>query len=211
MMIHQPMSPVVVSSYSAFIDQLVSQWRMCVDAGIEFCLSPDSPKSSKELFAIIDSLGVCPILPTTMAGTLPKDHPMANTVKINVGGKPLCANDVFRGVHDIVGHYIPDADFSPKGEFRAWVAHDSTLRCDSWLELFCETRGQNADTNFLDGAHLIPRANRKFAEQKCGVIPKDQVYSQQVMDRIRRQDQPVVRLRDSPLASLYSFPPQRLP
>lgn len=208
-MIHQPTSPIVDFSYGVFIGQLVSQWRMCVDAGIEFCLSPDSPRSSKELFDTIDSSGVCPILPTSTAGTLPKDHPMAQPTEISIGGKTLCANDVFRGVHDVFGHYIPDADFSPQGEFRAWVAHDSTLEYASWLALFCETRGQNADTNFLDGAYLIPRANRKFARQKCGVVPKDQVYSPQVMDRITNQDHPVVRLRDTPLASLYSFPPQR--
>ena len=77
--------------------------------------------------------------------------------------KPL--NDIFRIVHDIIGHYAFENDFSQDGEIRAWYISRSLMDKRGWTALWTETRGQNA--TFYYGKYKdIEISNRPFPEQK---------------------------------------------
>lgn len=56
----------------------------------------------------------------------------------------LYLNDIFRIVHDIMGHYAFKNSFSQQGEIKAWLIHRSMMDSKGWVALWTETRGQNA-------------------------------------------------------------------
>ena len=60
----------------------------------------------------------------------------------------LSQNEMFRAVHDALGHVVPGSMFGPKGEEVAYAAHSQTLSPLAQLALLSETRGQNSFVNF---------------------------------------------------------------
>jgi hypothetical protein len=97
-------------------------------------------------------------------------------------------NDVFRAVHDTIGHGVSGGSFGVAGERAAWIAHRETFPKEALPALWNETRGQAAWTNA--GPHMrgvdvmgktyllgpkdpgfIPLKNRPFSEQKAGWGP----------------------------------------
>lgn len=115
-------------------------------------------------------------------GEMPKNHPLAG-VDPKTG---LTHNDKFRAIHDLFGHAHGGFEFGPRGEENAWIDHRKMFSDKAIPALTSETRGQNSWVNF--GKHLrrpdgtIPKkgeagyigpADRPFAEQKAGLLPKE--------------------------------------
>lgn len=81
-------------------------------------------------------------------------------------------NDIFRIVHDIIGHYAFSFNFSQRGEVRAWRIHRSLMDKKGWPALWTETRGQNA--SFYYGKYKdIDIKERPFPPQKMVRPPEE--------------------------------------
>ena len=72
----------------------------------------------------------------------------------------LSQNEMFRGVHDYIGHGATGSTFRPGGEEIAYATHQRTLSPLSQLALLSETRGQNSWVNYgTQNADLIAKMN----------------------------------------------------
>jgi hypothetical protein len=91
-----------------------------------------------------------------------------------------CWNDIFRAVHDLVGHAATGFQFGPLGEENAFRFHATVQSAAALPALAAETRLQNCWVNF--GPHLrdsrgnlvhpgdsgfIPASARPYAAQKA--------------------------------------------
>ena len=173
-MAHIPEHPYVKRSYESLAVAIVGQWNGLLTAGFTFTASKGDPyANSAEMLsdAVVRRLRVF----TDGGATLPTGHPMAARTA-SYGAIPVegftVLNDMFRAVHDIMGHAASGSGFGPVGEYTAWQTHYATLPHESRLALWCETRGQNAWTNFYADHQNMPIAQRPYAVQKCG-IPGD--------------------------------------
>ena len=105
----------------------------------------------------------------------PSDHPLLAPSKFkDKNGKVMPHNDVFRAVHDIMGHHLGgQSGFGPKGEHQAYLTHKKTYSPLAQKALASETLMQNSVVNYgKNAAHN--RANPKntiFAEQKAAIAP----------------------------------------
>lgn len=178
--------PAVHSSYRILVDHLMEQYKLLCDNGIVFTFTKRETSTSRDLFSAMEKKHPIPVLLTSAAGALPEDHPFLADSGVSYDAHHLCINDIFRAAHDIVGHYVPNATFSPQGEFRSWTAHMTTLPQDAWLALWCETRGQNASTNFSGDVNYRPRRERPFAPQKAGFVPLEDIFGP-ARERIMRE------------------------
>jgi len=170
MMPHQPDHAFVRVSYAAFKRVVIQQWEELRAGGITFIASLDDPYgNSAEMMAdVIDKMQLRVYADNGV--TLPGDHPMKEHVDSGVEGFDVF-NDIFRGVHDIMGHVASGGTFGPNGEKLAWEAHRSTMPPLAYNALWCETRGQNAWTNFAHGHDKLPAPERPYGEQKSGLMP----------------------------------------
>lgn len=73
-------------------------------------------------------------------------------------------NDLFRWVHDILGHTATESDFSLAGEEQAFRNHAATMPPEAWPALAGETRGQTA-------TYFHGRRPGTFVEQKAMTLP----------------------------------------
>ena len=72
----------------------------------------------------------------------------------------LSQNEMFRAVHDYIGHGASGATFRPGGEEIAYAMHSGTMSPLSQLALLSETRGQNSWVNYSPAnADLIGKMN----------------------------------------------------
>jgi hypothetical protein len=176
-MIHDPADPAVDYSYTRLKETLGQQW-LALNTVIDFELDHDGSHAyatSADMFADVDENKHLWVLKTDVAG-LPEDHPMLGQVPVWLQRQGFDIwNDVFRGVHDIMGHFGERNSFGPFGEERAWLAHRETMPVGAYLALWCETRGQNVWTNFWSDHHTRPLRDRPFAVQKAGVVSLDLV------------------------------------
>ena len=144
----------VIESYDCFITALCEQYVFMVDYGISVhaCSDGDPYADSPSMMDDVQENQRILYFPTGSKGDSPlgEDHPMSRIV--DVAGKPMVANDVFRVVHDVYGHAAMGASFSPIGEFEAWNAHRRCMPEKDRIALWSETRGQNVWTNF--GPHM---------------------------------------------------------
>lgn len=184
-MAHEPENPRVKRSYDALGAVIAAQWNGLRAAGFAFYARPSDPYTSSasmlEDCDPEDYTGAPGSLRVFCDGgaTLPFDHPMqaAPTAYGALEAESLgfrTLNDVFRGVHDVMGHYAAHragevASFGPIGEYNAWVAHWRTLPSEAYLALWCETRGQNAYTNFYGNHAELPIAERPYVDQRAGI------------------------------------------
>lgn len=158
-------------SYKSLGDVLVAQYDVLRSIGIVFEFVSGEPHStSKTMFAEIAQrrLTVRKSLGDDYSDIEP-DHPMAQWV-FTIDGRMLL-NDVFRAVHDVLGHYAIRASIGQDGEALAWLHHRSLMPRLAHQALWWETRGQNAWTNFWDDHQSLPNRERPFAVQKYGSVP----------------------------------------
>lgn len=189
-MAHNPSDPRVQASYGAFEKTLKDQWNTLHANGITYHPQVGSQgyKNSQEMIQDLNT-GHLSVLLTGDGGDLAADHPMMKSMlgqgytgldSGELGPKPVL-NDVFRAVHDTLGHGVSGGSFGVKGERAAWVTHRSTFPTEALPALWNETRGQAAWTNA--GPHMRDAAGnlltkddpgylalpfRPFAEQKAG-------------------------------------------
>lgn len=177
---HDPENPEVWASYRALSIAIVGQWNGLLAAGFEFVASADDPYDSSDAMLRDAERNRRIAVFTDGGASLPGDHPMQSS-PIAYGALPDTAaigfrtmNDVFRGVHDVMGHYAAHrageiASFGPVGEYNAWRQHFRSLPPEAYLALWCETRGQNAYTNFYGNHAELPIAERPYVDQRAGV------------------------------------------
>ena len=167
---HEPTHAYVIASYAAFKRTILKQWEQLREGGLVFIASKDDPyTSSAEMMEDVLVRQQLRVFADNGA-TMPDDHPMRERVDAGVDGFGVF-NDLFRGVHDVMGHVVSGGSFGPKGEKRAWQSHRDTMPTLAHNALWCETRGQNAWTNFAPGHSVLPLPARPFPEQKSGLVP----------------------------------------
>lgn len=135
-MCHEPRNSEVLESYEELIRCLRYQFTAIHDQGITVELSNTNPyRTSKEMFAAVDETGVLRVARTGMEGEhFPDMHMMLNMAGLSDGrGEPMLVNDMFRAVHDYVGHYLPGNSFSPDGECCAFLCtRKHSRRLPTW-------------------------------------------------------------------------------
>jgi hypothetical protein len=181
---HNPSDPEVAAAYRAMIDETVAQYRFLekeLGLKIEF-IQPGQPdpyhESPRLALQDLHENAHLWVFPTDSGfGSSDADisgNPLLEPTDIEVDGRQLLANDVFRIVHDVFGHGPEGAGFGPTGEENAWQSHVRMYSPLAARAMTVETRGQNSWVNF--GPH--GEANRKnqketvFADQKIGILPE---------------------------------------
>lgn len=192
--VDSPNDPAVKKAYTALANETLKQWKEFEAAGYKAELwtgegqpYADSAAMMKDVrdnkhiyyFGTEGGFGAGGITPEM------RSNPMLATSGVDfVGAKNVPVNDVFRVVHDIVGHGAHGYEFGPKGEFNAYLEHSRMFSPEAKPALAAETLAQNSWVNYgphlrkADGslpkkgeAGFIPAAERRFADQKNIVIP----------------------------------------
>lgn len=189
---HEPNAPAVNEAYNALVAETKAQYEDMVAAG--YTIEPFTGKgepysSSADMVADVRNNKHLYFLPTDQStfGSSGKDlsgNPLLQPSGIEVGGRQLLNNDLFRAVHDFFGHAKQGYEFGPRGEYNAFLAHSSMFTPEAIPALGAETLAQNAWVNF--GKHLrredgtvpargdkdfVPLNERPFADQKNTVVP----------------------------------------
>ena len=168
---HDPTHSYVALSYMVFKREIVRQWNDLCEAGLKFIPNIDDPYSnSAQMFEDVQINGTLRVFADNGA-TLPDDHPLKEEIPFRIKGFEVY-NDLFRAVHDVMGHVASGGQFGPIGEEQAWRAHCKTLSRIAHNALWCDTRGQNAWTNFSNHHADMPISERPFPEQKATLVPQ---------------------------------------
>lgn len=188
---HNPTDPLVRRAYDAMIDETMGQYRALKDSGIDFQflqpgeVDPYARSPSLGYQDIVEN-GRLKVFPTDFGFGAnnafdPAENPLLTRVG-RVGDKPdAVANDAFRVVHDVFGHFGPgNPFFRHQGEERAWQEHSRMYSPDARGAMTSETRGQNSWLNF--GPHgeknrTALGADTVFADQKTGLLPEWMWYA----------------------------------
>lgn len=189
---HDPTNPDVAQSYERLIEETMQQYKALEKAGINFeFLKP----GEADPYARSPSMGYMDLVHNNRLKVFPTDagygsdaaeaeklanNPMLRRVG-KVGDLPnATANDAFRVVHDMLGHYS-DADpfFRAPGEDRAAYRHAHLYSDEAIPAAFSETRGQNSWVNLGPKAEANKGksgALTEYADQKAGLMEGDEPY-----------------------------------
>jgi hypothetical protein len=185
---NDPTDPKVRDSYEAMVKETLAQWETIKGTGLKVDWvkpgQPDPYAASPRLAAMDVSMnnhwwG----FPTDLGygsgikGTEsdPKVNPLLRPTGETIAGRAVVANDVFRIVHDMMGHLKEGNGFRAEGEENAWRSHAAMYSDLARPAMTNETRGQNSWVNFgpygdknrtADAAHTV------FAPQKIGLLPE---------------------------------------
>lgn len=159
-----PTNPVVKEAYEDFIRQTRNQYDELKKAGYRFKFydSKSDPyggnpfgsmrdiRNNKEMsvYGTYDGYGEKAISPEQI-----KKNPMLVDTGLRWPDQqgvmhPVTANDLFRAVHDVLGHGIEGAGFRAQGEENAWQAHARLYEGPAIAAMTSETRGQNSWLNY---------------------------------------------------------------
>ena len=194
---NDPSHPEVKKAYTALASEVVNQWKAFEKAGYTatpwtgkgqpYANSAEMMKDVRDnkhlyYFQTKEGYGESGITAKMRA-----ENPMLQDSGVNFNGADnVPVNDVFRVVHDIVGHGANGYEFGPKGEFNAYLEHSRMFSDAAKPALAAETLAQNSWVNF--GPHLrdeagniakkgekgyVPVTERPFAEQKNIALPKE--------------------------------------
>jgi hypothetical protein len=184
---HAPDDPRVAASYDAMINETIAQYNALKDAGIKFeFIKPgmeDPYKATPRLAQkdVIENkhLWVFPTdsgfgSGTESAAAAMKNNPLLRPTDVEIDGKQLLANDLFRIVHDAYGHIMHGHGFRAAGEENAWRSHSRMYSDLARPAMTSETRGQNSWLNY--GPHGEKNRTAKsedtiYADQKIGLLP----------------------------------------
>jgi hypothetical protein len=204
---NNPNSAEVKASYNALVKETLAQYKALKAAGYEIEISEeDSYKNSQEMIDDVVKNKRIKIFSTEAGfGNKPiskksrKENPMLMQSGMkDKNGVPLLNNDLFRAVHDIIGHGELGNSFGAIGEENAFQIHARLYSPLARKALATETRGQNSFVNFSginDKVSLMVEEARKlraegkeaeaqklvekiyedlsFAEQKIGILPEE--------------------------------------
>lgn len=187
-----PNDPEVKRAYTALGSEVKAQWDAMTGPGgikVELWDKKGQPyKDSTEMKNDVEKNKHMYVFPTEQGyGTnqsVSTQHPLLSSTGVEINGKPLLLNDMFRAVHDYFGHTKEGYEFGPRGEYNAYLAHKSMFTKEAVPALAAETLAQNAWVNF--GKHnrddkgnilkpgdkgFISVLDRPYAEQKAVVMP----------------------------------------
>jgi hypothetical protein len=183
LMRHDPQNPEVKRSYDAMIQETLGQYESLLARGIEpYFINDVDPYQNSPYEALIDleqnrRLGIFP----TRSGFGsdvnfdPKDNPLLGESGYTIGGQPALNNDIFRFVHDAMGHGRGGVGFRAMGEENAYQSHAGMYSPLARRALASETRGQNSFLNYGPNAEANRTASVEdtiFADQKTGLMPR---------------------------------------
>jgi hypothetical protein len=172
---HAPLDFRTRESYRALITEVDEQFQLFVGAGYSISMwrgDGQPHRDSREMRADVRHHHRLLVYPSS---SMSLDHPLAERAMAG-----WLWNDVFRAVHDLVGHAATGFQFGPVGEENAFRFHATVQSAASLPALAAETRLQNCWVNF--GPHLrddrgklirpgepghIPPSTRPFADQKA--------------------------------------------
>jgi len=194
---NDPSHPEVKKAYTALANEVVDQWKAFEKAGYTatpwtgegqpYANSAEMMKDVRDnkhlyYFQTKEGYGESGITDKMRA-----ENPMLQDSGVNFNGaENVPVNDVFRVVHDIVGHGANGYEFGPRGEFNAYLEHSRMFSDAAKPALAGETLAQNSWVNF--GPHLrdeegniakkgekgyVPVTERPFAEQKNIALPQE--------------------------------------
>jgi hypothetical protein len=161
----EPNSPEVRSAYDAFNRETQAQADALHSAGytwdfVDHDPYPPSKGGSK-----------------AMLRDLRENHHISVYKTAGEQGHPLMTNDqnnLFRAVHEFLGHGVDENSFSAVGEENAFRSHAQMYSPEARPVMATETRGQNSWFNY--GPHKdVPAPQRPFAVQKAALWPTDQL------------------------------------
>lgn len=184
MMKNAPQDPNVARSYDAMISETLDQYKALRDAGVDIkflqpgMTDPYAASPAQGYRDLVEN-GRLWVYPTDFgfgsnAAFDPRENPLLKGVG-RVGDKDnAVANDAFRAVHDIFGHFGPgNPFFRHKGEERAWLEHSRMYSPEARGAMTSETRGQNSWLNFgpyAEKNRTASGADTVFADQKAGLM-----------------------------------------
>ncbi len=177
---HDPHNPRVAAAYDKMIKETLDQYESLIEAGyrFEFPEGEYPYKSPWEAMADLKENKHLYVFPTEAGfGTenLIRDHPLLADSGMKWGGKTVTHNDIFRGVHDVYGHFKEGVGFRADGEENAWRSHSAMYSEEARAAMTSETRGQNSWVNFGPHAEKNRLANEVetvYADQKAGLLPE---------------------------------------
>lgn len=179
-----PSNPAVKRAYDALIQETLDQYKAIKDTGIDIRFLEEGmsdPYAMSPAMGYRDLVenGRLWVFPTDFgfgSGSAfdPRENPLLTSVG-RIGDKPnAVANDAFRAVHDIFGHFGPgNPYFRAPGEERAWLEHSRMYSPEARGAMTSETRGQNSWLNFGPHGDFNRTALGKdtiFADQKAGLM-----------------------------------------
>lgn len=136
------------AAWGAFARETAAQWRTLQRLGFVLTVTDTDPYSGPaEMFADVAQRRI-KVLSSAVTG----GHPWLTDDD----------NDLFRAVHDVLGHAATGRGFDRHGEEAAYQAHASLFSRTARLALATETRGQNASMLAAGGV---------FPPQKVGILP----------------------------------------
>ncbi len=172
---HTPLEFRTLESYRTLIAEIGEQFELFLESGYTFLIwrrDGQPYRNSQAMGADVRNKHRLFVYPTT--GMSP-DHPLAQMAMAGWSW-----NDVFRAVHDLVGHAATGFQFGPVGEENAYRFHATVHSTAAISALTAETRLQNCWVNFgphlrdADGTLLrpgelgyIPPSGRPYASQKA--------------------------------------------
>lgn len=186
---HTPDDLATQVAYKEFADQIKQQWDAIKKAGYDLQPWTQEGQPYANSAEMMKDLAENKRLSFFQGGDIPPDHPLA-AIDPDTG---LSYNDMFRAVHDVMGHGAEGFQFGPLGEMNAAATHATTFSPEAQKALFSETVGQNSWVNY--GPHMrgpegqllkkgdpgyLPQAERPFGQQKSGLLPDD------VLEQIRQ-------------------------
>jgi len=184
---NKPHNPEVKNAYDKFIDETLEQARELEKKGMKFEPTNTNPyENANEMVKDIEENNHIFYRPSDNDYKGIENHPLFKMTDFeNVNGKPMRANDVFRAVHDVNGHYLAmKAPFTPNGEQRAFIQHKKMYSPDAIIALFTETQGQGNWVNFNRKSGKQNRkfqdigelGKLKFPQQKADIYPDGIVF-----------------------------------
>lgn len=177
---HNPNDPEVKAAYEALNKEVIGQYDKFIKAGFNpKKITGENPyKTSKDLFDDIENKQI-QYFPTSEGFGSSKvgldDNPMLKGSGRKIDDEELLNNDIFRIVHDLVGHGSNKNSFGPLGEEIGYQTHKMSLSPLAQKALTTETRGQNSYVNYgpNGAANRANPADTIYADQKIGLLPDE--------------------------------------
>lgn len=184
-MADSPSDPGVTAAYRAMIDETLAQYQFVKKAGLTIELidaNQADPYRDSPRLAILDIVQNKHLwlYPTAIGfgseddGSFNDGNPLLETTDELIGDVRLCANDVFRIVHDYFGHFKEGVGFRADGEENAWRCHAAMYSRLALGAITTELRGQNSWLNYGpcgDKNRTASAAETYYAMQKIGLLP----------------------------------------
>lgn len=179
---HSPDDPSTSQCYGELAYQLIKQYKHFVCAGYTFRLHDADTNPYTRLHDvladIIDrrNISVYSTEAGFGSGTINHDHALLEDslmgwVSEGEGtGVRTLINDLFRAMHDIIGHAMCYNTFDKRGEYRAWAVHRPMFTGKAVHAFDSETRWQHIAVYY-----------GKHAEHNKTAKPQDTIYADQKM------------------------------